>query len=153
VNYVERFALLSGFSVESVEKDYGYDLLLFTYNDEGEIENGNILIQLKATDNIKLVAAKSSISLVIDVADVKSWVKEPMPVVLILYDAVKNNAYWLYVQSYFADGSRLKIRKGQKAISIRFDVRNTITLESMSLFRRLKSDVLAQVDGKIIHDV
>ena len=52
VNYIERQALLSGFSVERIEHDNGVDLMLFAYNADGEIENGHILVQLKATDDL-----------------------------------------------------------------------------------------------------
>lgn len=38
VNFVERQALLCGFSVERVVHDYGTDLLLFTYDNDGSTE-------------------------------------------------------------------------------------------------------------------
>jgi hypothetical protein len=47
VNFVERQALLCGYSVERVRYDYGYDLLLFTYNTKGEIERGFIFCKLR----------------------------------------------------------------------------------------------------------
>ena len=36
-NYVERCALLCGFSVERIRLDYGIDLIVHTYNRHGEI--------------------------------------------------------------------------------------------------------------------
>jgi len=42
VNHVERYVLLCGYSVERVEYDYGFDLVIFTYDANGEIENGQI---------------------------------------------------------------------------------------------------------------
>lgn len=39
-NHVERYILRCGFSVERVQHDYGIDLVLFTYNSDGEIEPG-----------------------------------------------------------------------------------------------------------------
>lgn len=30
VNYVERYVFLRGYSVERIEYDYGYDLIIFT---------------------------------------------------------------------------------------------------------------------------
>jgi len=41
-----------GHTIEPIRSDYGYDGSIFTYNGRGEIENGNIFIQLKATDHI-----------------------------------------------------------------------------------------------------
>ena len=36
-----------GHTIEPIRSDYGYDGSIFTYNGRGEIENGNIFIQLK----------------------------------------------------------------------------------------------------------
>ena len=46
VNHVERFVLLCGHTVERVLHDYGIDLLLYTYDGNGESENDTIYIQL-----------------------------------------------------------------------------------------------------------
>ncbi len=62
VNYVERFVLLCGHTIEKFSSDYGYDLILCTYGDDGELENGNIYVQLKATDNIRLTGSSQSVS-------------------------------------------------------------------------------------------
>jgi hypothetical protein len=48
VNYVQRHILLRGHSSELIFHDYGIDLLMFTYNADGEIENGHVEIQVKA---------------------------------------------------------------------------------------------------------
>ena len=40
VNHVEYFALKCGFSVERIQADYGYDLQIYCYDDNGEFENG-----------------------------------------------------------------------------------------------------------------
>ena len=39
-----------GHVAEEPKRDYGYDLALFTYTKAGEIENGSVLLQFKATD-------------------------------------------------------------------------------------------------------
>ena len=48
-NYVERQALLCGYSVQRREPDYGLDLLVNTYNPHGEIQNGHFQLQVKAS--------------------------------------------------------------------------------------------------------
>ncbi len=55
VNHVERQALLAGFAVQRIVRDYGIDLFIATYAASGEVENGEIRIQLKATDSPKWV--------------------------------------------------------------------------------------------------
>jgi hypothetical protein len=52
VNHVERQALLCGHTVERVRSDYGVDLLLFTFDASGEMEDGYIPIQVKATEGL-----------------------------------------------------------------------------------------------------
>ncbi len=43
VNYLERHILLRGFAVNRMYTDYGVDLMMLTYTDQGEIENGHVL--------------------------------------------------------------------------------------------------------------
>src|SRR5262249_11030256 len=53
VNFVERQALLCGYTVEKIVHDYGYDLLLFTFDAKGYVENGFVFLQVKATDSLQ----------------------------------------------------------------------------------------------------
>jgi Domain of unknown function (DUF4365) len=55
VNYVERFALLCGYSVERFFSDYGLDLTILTYSESGEVEPNHFYMQLKATEQIKSI--------------------------------------------------------------------------------------------------
>jgi len=67
--------------------DYGIDLALYTYNEEGEIENGAIYVQLKATDTLQTLRDQQTVVLDLERADLEYWLVEPMPVILVLYDA------------------------------------------------------------------
>jgi len=42
INHVERFALEAGFTVQRNEHDYGHDLEITTFNEQGELEHGLI---------------------------------------------------------------------------------------------------------------
>jgi hypothetical protein len=42
------------FTIEPTRADYGYDLSVFTFDAAGRYENGNVFVQLKATDTLKL---------------------------------------------------------------------------------------------------
>src|SRR5262245_7909639 len=53
VNHVERQALLCGFTAERMAHDYGIDLELATFNRRGEIEEGKILMQVKASERLR----------------------------------------------------------------------------------------------------
>ena len=53
---MERYALLCGYSVERRVHDYGIDLVILTYDPQGNVENGEILVQLKATDHPRWIS-------------------------------------------------------------------------------------------------
>ena len=101
VNHVERHVLLCGCTVERFWHDYGYDLLLTTYNANGEVENGDVRLQVKATDFLRYRRDGQSSSFRVEAVDLHLWLREIMPVSLIVYDALREDAYWLYVQAYF----------------------------------------------------
>jgi hypothetical protein len=52
--HVQYFIANAGFTSEAVTKDNGYDLTVNTFDHDGLIEPGAILIQLKASDNLKV---------------------------------------------------------------------------------------------------
>ena len=47
VNHVERHVLKCGFVVERPVHDYGIDLEMVSFNKQGEIQPGKVLLQLK----------------------------------------------------------------------------------------------------------
>ena len=66
VNHVEGFILNEGHTAQRLGSDYGYDLVLFTHDEQGYLEPGAIYIQLKASDNIESrVGASASQALLI----------------------------------------------------------------------------------------
>src|SRR5579862_2502884 len=117
VNHVERHVLLCGYTVKRPMHDYGIDLEIRTFNRSGEIEHGNILVQLKATDKIK--TRPDWIACRIERADLVYWLAEALPVILIVYDAAHDVAYWLYVQSYFAKVKDFNLFSAGKTITVR----------------------------------
>jgi hypothetical protein len=100
VNHVERHVLLCGFSVERIRLDYGIDLMVQTYNRVGEVENGRIFCQLKATNRIRISRDGRSVLCRVDKADLRYWLGELMPVILVQYDVKRNVAYWVHVQAH-----------------------------------------------------
>ena len=61
VSHVERFILRCGWVARRMNPDYGIDLSMETYNAQGEIENGGVWFQLKATDTLQVVSKKQAI--------------------------------------------------------------------------------------------
>lgn len=141
VNHVEYYALENGYSIEPIAKDYGYDMMIYTYNSKGEFENGTIYAQLKARDEPKLVRNNNYISLSLDKRDLNLWCKELLPVLIIVYDAKKKKAYWEYVQRYFEnlDGFDKKNIKTGKTIHI--PLTNIINEENLNEIRKIKNRI------------
>jgi hypothetical protein len=148
-NYVEKFALENGFSVERFRADYGYDLNIYTYDGRGEFENGFIYVQLKATDNLRINSKRATVSFQIDKRDYNLWNDEPYPVILIIFDSVKKKAYWLYFQKYFQDNT-IKIKSHTKSLSLSIPTRNKVHQKSLQRFKEFKNELLNQVKKMVI---
>jgi hypothetical protein len=146
-NHVERHALLCGFSVERRFHDYGLDLTITTYDDEGIVESGYILIQLKATDHLKLVSRRQMVACRIERTDLRAWVNDPVPVILVVYDAVAEVAYWLYVQQHFQQRPRFNLNRGAANVTLRIPCGNVLTTAVMQTFARWKNQLLLQMRG------
>ncbi|MEC4818158.1 MAG: DUF4365 domain-containing protein [Scytonema sp. PMC 1069.18] len=151
VNYVERYVLLCGYSVERIEYDYGYDLLVFTYNAEGEIENGQIYVQLKATDSLSTLADQQTITFTLMRSDLELWLFEPMPCILIIYDARDTQAYWLYLQAYFESLEGFDLSKVGESVTVRLSKNNRLDQQAIKKFARFRDEVLNQLQGVIRH--
>lgn len=146
VNFVERCALLAGYSVESIEHDYGIDLLLFTYNEAGEIENGSVSPQIKASDSITILADQETISFPIARIDLDHWLKELYPCILIVYDAQADEDFWLYVQAYFRRQPDFDIGRVGETIQARLSKANRVTPAAIRQFAEFKARVLQQAE-------
>jgi hypothetical protein len=153
VNHVERFALLCGYSVERVEHDYGIDLVIFTYDANGEVENGQIYVQLKATDRASRLADDSTVTFSLKRADLELWLQEPMPWILIVYDAQADLAYWLYIQAFFEAQTDFELFRAGDIVTVHLPTSNIVNQEAFWQFARYKENVLTQIQGVIRHYV
>ena len=152
VNHVERHVLLSGFTVERLVHDYGVDLMLTTYDDDGQVENGRVLLQLKATDHLRVLADGQTVSVTVARADLEAWLREPLPVILVIYDAQADVAYWLYLQPYFEGQPGFALSRVGRTVTVRVPMTNRIDRISVRRFRRFRDGVLARFGGVIRHE-
>ncbi len=149
--HVEMALVRAGFTIELTRYDYGYDLSVSTYDKDGYVEPGEALIQLKATDTIERGARAGAWAFDVKVADYNLWKREPSPVFLVLYDASQSEAYWLYVQQYFAEDSARKPRKGAKQVRVWVPKSNVVDQEFARYLHEQKSRILEQMEGAIDH--
>lgn len=140
LNYLERFVLDEGHAIQRTERDYGYDLVLYTFDENGYVEPSMAFLQLKASDSPLTKGAACGYDL--DVRDYNLWKDERMPVFLVLFDAKKRQAYWLYVQRYFAEDASRRPRKGAKTIRVYIPWNRRINRRAITMMTRIKRDVL-----------
>src|SRR5215831_18139590 len=57
VHHVEGFILQEGHTPYRLSPDYGYDLVLFTHDEQGYLEPGSVYIQLKAAETLQPVGS------------------------------------------------------------------------------------------------
>src|SRR5438309_10327652 len=84
----------------TVQPGLWLDLLMTTFNRRGEIENGDVRLQIKATDSINVRSGRDAIAVRLDWRDMVYWLNEPLPVILVMYDAQIDRAWWLYLQEF-----------------------------------------------------
>jgi hypothetical protein len=150
VNHVERQSLLCGFTVERVVHDYGIDGLLFTYDRNGEIENDWVPLQIKATDHPRYVEQGSSLAIRVERADLRSWLTSILPVILIVYDAGEDRAFWVYLQAAY--GRQLfSIGRGTGKTTIRVPTSQVLEAGAIRQIAGYRNDVIAQIEGKVEH--
>jgi hypothetical protein len=148
-NHVERHALLCSFSAERTFHDYGIDLTVTTFDRQGMMENGEILVQLRATDRPVLVDGGRAVRCRLERSHLAHWLAEMMPFILVLYDGRKEVGYWLYLQAYFEAQRDFDLARAPQWVTVRIPRGNLLTRAAMRRFARYKKAVLAQVGGRI----
>jgi hypothetical protein len=151
-NHIERHVLLSGFTLQRIQSDYGYDYVMWTYNARGEIESGFTFLQIKATENLPLLK-DGTISWPVSRRDLRLWMKEAYPVVLIVYDGRTNKAYWLYVQAYFWERPTVDLFSVGETINVHIPTRNRINRRTIQRIARWKRQIDQQLSGRVRHHV
>jgi hypothetical protein len=151
VHHVEGHALRCGFVVERVMHDYGIDLELFTFNRKGEIEEGKILVQVKASDRLKVHPEQATLPFRIERSDLVLWLAQPMPVILVMYNAPKDVAYWLYVQSHFRRWKGFNLFTAGRSVTVQVPVGNVLTRAAIRRFARFRDNVLEQM-REVVHE-
>lgn len=143
-NYVERLILEEGHTAQRLRNDYGYDLFVQTFDGDGYVEPGFVLIQLKATDDLRIDGTECLCDL--EVRDCNLWLAEKMPVILVLYDAQRRKARWLWVQDYFRRPDRLPT-PGAKTVRVRIPLGQLLTRKAVTRMRRLAREAHARETG------
>ena len=142
-NYIEKFILDKGHTASRRFDDYGYDLFVETYDKDGYVENGEIRIQVKATDRLTELRRGDFLLVDVDVRHHRLWTKETMPVWLVVYDARERRAFWIHVQHYFAEDPSRGPKRNAKTIRVRVPLTQEFTEDTVDEMRARKADIVA----------
>ncbi|MCI0459872.1 MAG: DUF4365 domain-containing protein [Gemmataceae bacterium] len=145
VHHVERFILEEGHTAQRLGSDYGYDLLLFTYDERGYLEPGLVYFQLKASGAWQAVGDNYVFDL--DIRDYNLWMLDNLPVILILFDASRRRAYGLAIQSYLDEDASRHPKKGAKTVRVRVPRRQAMNRRAIAKLRDLKGKALGLDQG------
>ena len=151
VNFVERQALLCGHAVERWLHDYGIDLTVRTFAADGQVEGGAIYLQVKATDHLRRVVQGRFVAVDIERSDLQAWLIEPFPVILIVYDAPNERAYWFYVQAAFPGARRFRAVRGSASLTVRIPIGQVLDATAIRRFQLFRDSVLHQSE-EFTHD-
>jgi hypothetical protein len=144
VNHAERQALLSRGTVERIQRDYGIDLLLFTYSTTGEIESGCIFLQIKATERLKWLRSGNHAAFRLPRSDLVGWLSEFLPVILIVYDAAADRACWIHVQGYFSAQTDFNLFQAGETVTVHLPSTQPLDPSAIRHFAALRDQVAAQ---------
>lgn len=142
-NHVEKVALGRGYAVDRVWHDYGLDLALYTFDGRGYLESGVVWIQVKSSDRLSKRRDRSAILVRLERRDILAWIADVYPVILVVYDALRDRAYWLAIQGYFAGPGAFARLKG-KTITVPVPITNLLNGRAMQEFARQKAVALTQ---------
>jgi hypothetical protein len=123
-------------------------LLLFTYNAKGELEPGGIFFQVKATDTLRINSKRQAAAFRVELSDLRLWLSEDLPVILVVYDAQTDLAYWLYIQGYCESGTNVHVFKIRGTITVYFPLSQRLDPPAMREIARLKNERLLRLQGK-----
>ncbi len=137
------------FTVEPTAKDYGYDLSIFTFDSDGHYESGNIFVQLKATDDLRVDPHTREIKFRISKRDVMTWEGEPFPAYLVVFDARRGAAYSIYLQRHFAEVGISSATITGASVIVRLPSRQ-LDAETIRGWRDDKNAILGQI-GAVKH--
>jgi hypothetical protein len=150
-NYVEKFFIDQGHTADRPAEDYGYDLLVNTFDEDGYAESGRIMIQLKAADGLAYSAGGDHVTVTVSAGHCRLWAAEPMPVFLVAYDAARARAYWLHVQEYLRSAPGRGPKARAKTVTFRVPTANVLSAATVDYARRAKARIVARIEGTIDH--
>jgi Domain of unknown function (DUF4365) len=152
VYYLERFILEAGHTAERQSSDYGYDMSISTFDELGFAEAGHVDFQLKASDTLDRDRTNAYFVFRMRLEDYNLWIHEPLPVFLILYNAIEKRAYWLDIQDYFFVDPKRCPKKGAQSVTVFVPVIKEVDSGFIAYVRQSIGDRIPRPTGVTIHE-
>ena len=103
-NHIEKHILNAGFTMYRItNNDYGYDGYIQLFKPSGEIVSALVHFQLKSTDHIQYSKSKQAFVFDLSIRDLQLWLSDDRKMLLALYDAQNDVAYYIDLQRYFQE--------------------------------------------------
>ncbi len=146
LRHVQLICAKAGYVTNTGEvgSDYGLDVFVTTFDDDGYIENDSFKIQVKAPKELPLLADGQSISVSVDARDLNYWLSEISPVVLCVYGTESETAYWVHVKGYFERQDGFSLKNLGKQATIHLSVSDVLDPAAIKLIRGIKNTVVAR---------
>lgn len=148
VNFVERQFLLCGHAVNRTGsgQDYGIDLTVLTFDGNGELENGQIEIQVRATEQVQPLKDGREFSRRLDMSHVGHWLMQPNPVIIAVYDVNADRAWWLNIQKA---AEHEDLEDSGETIAVHIPLANDLNSTAINEMRRHRDAFLVQLHVKL----
>jgi hypothetical protein len=120
-----------------------------SFDANGEIEGGIIFFQVKATDNLSLLADGQTISWAISRRDLLLWMNEAYPVILVVYDGQRDRAFWVHVQADLTDRPSPEWFLAGKTMNVHLTRTNRLNRRSVRHIVKRKNTIHSQLQGDL----
>ena len=146
-NHLERMVLRRGHVLRRPVRDYGVDVTMFHFANDGTIENGEVRFQLKATDNLKVIHNGTAVAVSIKTGDLHYWSLEIYPFILVVFDAQSDRAYWLHIQEH-VERNPEQLDPDQETVSVHLPLANELTTNTIETFRSLSLQIVENLKNR-----
>jgi uncharacterized protein DUF4365 len=108
-------------------------------------------MQVKANDKLRIDSRRATFAFRIERSHLVSWLMQPMPMILVVYDAVNEKAYWLYIQKSFGKATGFNLFAAGKTVTVQIPTANLLDPAAVRQFAGFRDRILKQM-GELIHD-
>jgi hypothetical protein len=124
--------------------DYGYDLVVQTFESDGSPENGSIYMQVRGSKALSFGRDSCCVAR-IEARHLRFWINELYPVVLVRYCRKTDRGYWLHVQAEWEKLNCPMPTSATATVSLKVPKKNRLNSRGL----RKIADVKAQILGTL----